>query len=566
MEKTLPPIRSLQEGKMCERYMAPLSLLRGCGYSYEDLARPRIAVINTFSEMNPGHIHLKKVGETVKKGIYDAGGMGFEFNCVSVCDSVAEGPYVLPSRDMLVNEIELLVEGNKMDAMVLIGTCDKVVPGLLMAAARLDLPAIVVSGGYMQTGSYKGEPCDFINIGMTLSQVLEGTREQADLDGVVEHACPGPGACGMMGTANTMSMLTETIGMSLPGNSTTAAVSEKLEDIAYRAGRQIMTLWENGITARKIITPASITNAIKVCMAVGGSSNTIIHIPAIATEAELDMECSRVYTEASNEIPLLVGIRPNQGMHTMGEFDAAGGLGAVLSILKDHLDQNVLTVTGKTMAENLSEHPEMCVVRNPELIHSLEDPVSTDGGLVLCKGTLAPGGAIVKRSAAPENMLSFRGPAKVFDDCDKAIAALYDGTIQAGDIVVIRYQGVKAGPATAYPFVTALKGSKLKDRVAMITDGRTSGAAAGACFQYVSPEAALRGPLCAVQDGDIISYDINQQKLDVELPADELEKRIREAVIPLKIKKGFLGIYQRCVGPFMKGAVLRGEAETGEER
>ena len=544
--------------RMCQEYYAPLSLLRACGYSYEDLSRPRIAVINTYSEMNPGHMHLREVGRKVKEGIHDAGGMGFEFNCVSVCDSVAEGPYVLPSRDLLTNEIELLVEGNKMDGMVLIGTCDKVVPGLLMAAARLDIPAIVVTGGYMQTGRLNGEKCDFISIGMSLSKVLEGTMSKEELDQVIEHACPGPGACGMMGTANSMNIIAETLGMSLPGNASTAAVSADLERYAYEAGKQIMTLWEKGITARQIITEQSITNAIRVCMAVGGSSNTIIHIPAIATEAELPMECSRVYTEASSEIPLLVGVRPNLGMHSMQEFAEAGGLGAILGLLRARLYTDVMTVTGKTLAQNMDENPELCKVRNPEIIHTLENPLEAGGGLVLCKGNLVPEGAVVKRSAVPEGMLQFRGPAKVFDDCDLAIEALHAGKIQAGDAVIIRYQGVKAGPESAYRFTAALKGSSVKDRVAIITDGRTSGAAAGACFQYAAPEAALRGPLCAVEDGDIICYDIEKKQLSIELPDDVLQDRMAHAELKLYPKKGYLGIYQKCVGSFLKGAVLRG--------
>ena len=544
--------------RMCQEYYAPLSLLRACGYSYEDLSRPRIAVINTYSEMNPGHMHLREVGRKVKEGIHDAGGMGFEFNCVSVCDSVAEGPYVLPSRDLLTNEIELLVEGNKMDGMVLIGTCDKVVPGLLMAAARLDIPAIVVTGGYMQTGRLNGEKCDFISIGMSLSKVLEGTMSKEELDQVVEHACPGPGACGMMGTANSMNIIAETLGMSLPGNASTAAVSADLERYAYEAGKQIMTLWEKGITARQIITEQSITNAIRVCMAVGGSSNTIIHIPAIATEAELPMECSRVYTEASSEIPLLVGVRPNLGMHSMQEFAEAGGLGAILGLLRKRLYTDVMTVTGKTLAQNMDENPELCKVRNPEIIHTLENPLEAGGGLVLCKGNLVPEGAVVKRSAVPEGMLQFRGPAKVFDDCDLAIEALHAGKIQAGDAVIIRYQGVKAGPESAYRFTAALKGSSVKDKVAIITDGRTSGAAAGACFQYAAPEAALRGPLCAVEDGDIICYDIEKKQLSIELPDDVLQDRMARAELKLYPQKGYLGIYQKCVGSFLKGAVLRG--------
>lgn len=535
-----------------------ISLLRACGYSYEDLKKPRVAIINTWSEMNPGHIHLKDLAAEVKKGIYEAGGMGYEFNCVSVCDCIADTKYVLPSRDLLVNEIELLVEGNKMDAMVLIGTCDKVIPGLVMAAGRLDLPSIVVTGGYMQTGTLNGHDCDFIDIGMTISKLNEGVIKEEELNEVIENACPGPGACGMMGTANTMSILTETIGMSFPGNSTTAAISPKLKQIAYNAGVQVMKLWEQGITARKIITNESITNAIKVCMAVGGSSNTIAHIPAIATESELSIECSPVYAKASNEIPLLVGVRPNITMHTMTEFDKAGGLGAILNELKNELDLNTLTVTGKTLSENMSSNPDMYKIKDASVIHTLSDPIADGGGLVLCKGNLVPEGAFIKRSAVPEDMMKFSGPARVFNDTVVAIAALKNGGIKEGDVVVIRYHGCKAGSNSAYRFVSALKGSHLKDKVAVVTDGRTSGAAAGACFQYASPEAALKGPLCGVKDGDIISYDLEKCELNIELSDKELQERIESAEIPQIPNKGYLGIYRKCVGSILKGAVLRG--------
>jgi len=542
----------------CLEKQGAISLLRGCGYSYEDLKKPRVAIINTWSEMNPGHIHLRDLAAEVKKGIYDAGGMGYEFNCVSVCDCIADTRYVLPSRDLLVNEIELLVEGNKMDAMVLIGTCDKVVPGLVMAEGRLDLPSIVVTGGYMQTGTLNGENCDFIEIGITISKFNEGAVTEEELSEVIEHACPGPGACGMMGTANTMSILTKMIGMSLPGNSTTAAVSPKLKQIAYEAGVRVMKLWEEGITARKIITNQAITNAIKVCMAVGGSSNTIAHIPAIATEAELSVECAPVYAKASNEIPLLVGVRPNPPMHTMTQFDKAGGLGAIINELKNELYLDTMTVTGKTLRENMSSNPDMYEIRDPAVIHPFSKPLAKGGGLVLCKGNLVPEGAFVKRSAVPEGMVKFRGPAKVFNDTSTAIEALKNGGICEGDVVVIRYQGVKAGPNSAYAFATALKGSHLKDRIAVITDGRTSGATAGACFQYASPEAALGGPLCGVKDGDIITYDINKGELNIELNDEELKERVKSADLVLEPKKGYLGIYQKCVGSILKGAVLRG--------
>lgn len=546
-------LRSDMENHLSQAYLAPIALLRGCGWTQEDLEKPRVAIINTWSEMNPGHMHLREVAQEVKKGIREAGGTGFEFNCVSVCDSVAEGPYVLPSRDLLVNEAEVLIEGNKMDAAVFIGTCDKVIPGLLMAAARLDLPSIIVTGGYMRTGvTTKGQKVDFVDIGLTVSHVAAGEATQEELQDVIEHACPGPGACGMMGTANSMSIICETIGMSLPGNSTICGESPELMEYARRAGRRVMELYKEGITARQIITPASITNAIKVCMAVGGSSNTIIHIPAIATEAEYDMQCSGIYTQASNDIPLLVGIKPN-GAFTMQDFDAAGGLRALLNILQEKLDTACLNVTGRSMAEEIKGY----TVKDPAIIHTMENPVSNEGGLVLCKGNLVPEGAIVKRSAVSPKMMKFRGRAKVFYSADEAVKALRTGQIVPGDAVFILYMGIKAGPETAYGFATELKGSHLRDEVCAITDGRTSGAAAGAFFQYASPEAAVGGPLAIVQDGDYIYYDIDKMELNIELSEEEIEERLKTVELKLEPKKGYLSVYRHCVGSILKGAVLR---------
>jgi dihydroxy-acid dehydratase len=552
-ERKLPRLRSDLPDHMDVDYAGARGLMYGCGYSDAQLDMPHIAIVNTWSDCNPGHYHLKTVADAVKKGVMEAGGLPFSFNGVNICDGIVNPPYILPSRDLLVNEIELMVEANMMDAMVLIGTCDKVVPGLLMAAGRLDLPTIIVTGGYMKTGKLDGEPVDYIDVGSSITKVLNGEMSQEKFDRLLHTIAPGPGACGMMGTANTMNMITETIGMSLPGNSTVAAESEELLDIAYRAGKQIMVLWEKQITARQIITPASIQNAIKTCMAIGGSTNTIIHVPAVATETELDMDCGELYAAASNEIPLLVGIRPN-GPHCMADFEAAGGLRALLGEIKDHLDLTTLSVNEKTLGENIAGHE----VLDRGVIHGVDDPISATGGMALCKGNLVPEGAFIKLSAVPEALRgTFRGRARVFHNVYDATAALRDGRIQAGDAVLIIYQGVKAGPETAYNFTTELKGSPLKDKVIAITDGRLSGAASGACFSYASPEAALRGPLCGVKDGDIIKYDLPNRKLEVELSDEELARRMEQAELVLHPKKGYLSVYQHCVGSVLKGAVLR---------
>jgi len=321
--------------------------------------------------------------------------------------------------------------------------------------------------------------------------------------------------------------------------------------LAKKAGKQVMKLWENGITPRKIITDESIRNAVRVCMAVGGSSNTIIHIPAVATEAGLSIECSPVYADASREIPTLIGIRPN-GDKCMADLDIAGGVPALLNELRGLLDLNGITVTGRTLGENI----EGKAAKDHDVIHTMQNPYKHDGGLILCKGNLVPEGAFIKQSAVPDKLRRFRGKARVFYNKDDAIRALYNGEIQAGDAVFILYQGVKAGPNSAYAFATALKGSHLKDDVCAITDGRLSGAAAGAVFGYASPEAALRGPLCAVKDGDWINYDIDKRELNIELSDEILKKRMEEAELRLQPKTGWLSIYQRCVGSVLKGATL----------
>lgn len=552
-KRKLPRLRSDLDDRMTLDWQGTRSFMRGMGISDEEYEKPHIAIINTWNEMNPGHIHQRELAESVRGGIIEAGGLPFLFYGLNLCDCVGGGAYVLPSRDLLVNEIELIIEAHKLDGMVLIGTCDKVVPAMLMAAGRLNVPTVIVTGGYMKTNSYKGKYVDFIDIGASITKVKEGEMTTKEFDELLDVTCPGGGSCGMMGTANTMSMLTETIGMSLTGNSTTAARSGKMLELCRQAGKQVMELWKKQILPRDIITKTAIENAIKVCMAIGGSSNTIIHIPAVANEACVDMDCSAIYAKASTEVPLLIGIRPN-GPYCLKDFEEAGGLSALLNELKEMLDLNGVTVTTKTLGENIEGKKNF----NPEIIHTPNDPLDNDGGLILCRGNLVPQGAFIKQSAVPPELHKFRGPAHVFYDQDEAIAALDKGEIKAGEAVLIIYQGVKAGPKSAYAFTTALKGSHLRNQVITITDGRLSGAASGACFGYASPEAALRGPLCAVKNGDMINYDIEKRELNIELSDDELQKRMMEAELRLQPKTGYLGIYQKCVGSILKGAVLSG--------
>lgn len=528
------------------------ALMLGCGFSEEELKKPRIAVFNTLNPMNAGHIHQKEIADAIAKGVRDAGGLPVEFNGVNLCDSMGDTRYILPSRDLLVNDIDLMVGYHRMDAVVMIGSCDKVIPGLLMAAGRMDIPTIIVTGGFMKTAQCGGEDVDFIDIGISRSKYIEGKISKEEFEEIVKNAVPGGGACGMMGTGNTMGIITEVLGMSMPGNSTTAGRSQEMLELAYSAGRQVMQLLDDNITARRIITKESIANAIKTCMAIGGSGNTIVHVAAVAAEAEIDMELSEIYSAASFEVPLLVGIRPN-GRHNMTDFANAGGIRALLNQIKGHLNTGCLTVNGKTIGENIAG----CEILDSSVIHPIDDPISTEGGLIYVTGNLVPDGAFIKQSAVPKNLLKMRGPAHVFNNQADAIDALRTGKIKAGEIIVVRYVGPKAEFGTAYFFTSAVKGTDLWDKVATITDGCLSGAAQGAAFQYAAPEAALVGPLALVRDGDMIDYDLHERRLSVELSEEELQKRRDAYVSPVPELKGFLGIYQRGATSVKTGAILR---------
>lgn len=527
------------------------ALMRGTGMTYEEMRRPKIAVFNTLNGMNPGHIHQGELGDAVYKSIYENGGYPVHMNGTNLCDGFAVGPFALPSRDLLVNDIEVMCMAHQLDGAVLIGTCDKIVPAMLMAAGRMDIPCIILTGGYMKTSVLDGKDVDFIDIAPTRSKYFEGEISKEKFDELIDVACPGGGSCGMMGTANSMALMTEVIGMSLPGNATTAARSPKMLELAAQCGKRIMELVEEGITPRQIITNESITNALYVCQAIGGSANTIIHIPGAATEAELSLNCSEIYAKASRETPLLVGIRPN-GEYCMKDFEEAGGLGALMNQMRDKLNLDCMQINGKTLGENIAGKE----VLRPEVIHSWDNPIRHDGGLLLVKGTLAPEGAFIKRSAVPECLMKHTGPAHCFNSRDEAIQALRDGKIKAGEVCIVRYIGVKAGPDTAYHFAGALAGSDIGMTCATVTDGRLSGAVYGAAFQYCTPEAAAMGPLTVVQDGDIIDYDIDEERIDLLVPQEEIERRLREFKMTRPKKKGWLGIYERCVSSVMKGAVL----------
>ena len=508
------------EARECRR-----GLLCGMGISPEEQARPLIGVVNSWNEYNPGHVHLKALAERVKQGVRDAGGFPVEVMTTGICDGMVlkDPKYVeIPSRNSIADQVEITVEGNFFDGMVMLSTCDSIVPGHLMAAARLDIPTVVVTGGYMPLGTFRGREVLHIHAQDKVGTMKAGKIDPDEYNGLIEHSWGTCGGCTSMTTANSMCMVAEALGMSLPGNSTVSAVSSELALIAYRAGERVMALVKDGITARKIITPASIRNAIKMDMAVAASSNLILHIPAIAHEAGYDEPWWKYFDEASNEIPLLAHLAPS-GPYNLHDLDLAGGLPAVLKELLPKLDRDCLTVTGKTLAENVAT----AKVWNKDVIHTLAEPVMRKPGIGVLYGNLAPEGAIIKIAAVPEHLFTFTGPARVFDSLHAALDALRAGEVKPGDACVLRFMGLKGRfGTTAFTFQEELKGhAELYNSCAVITDGRFSGGTSGLSVGYVSPEAALVGPLGLVKDGDTIAIDIPNRRIDMQVDDAELARR-----------------------------------------
>ena len=533
-------------------------LMCGMGYSEEEQKKPRIAVVNSWNEYNPGHVHLKKLAERVKAGIRDAGGLPLEVMTTAICDGMVEKDpkYIeVPSRNSIADQVEITVEGNFFDGMVLLSTCDSIVPGHLMAAARLDIPAIMVTGGYMPHGICRGKDVIHIHAQDKVGTMEAGRIDPEEYNDLITHSWGTCGGCTSMTTANSMCMVAEALGMSLPGNSSVAATSSELQLIAYRAGQRIMGLVAEGVTARKIITPKSVRNAIKMDMAVAASSNLILHIPAIAHEAGYDEPWWKYFDEASNEIPLLAHLVPSGPKYSVHDLCLAGGMPALMKELLPKLDGDCLTVTGKTLAENVAN----ARVYNRDVIHSLDNPVMKQPGIGVLYGNLAPEGSIVKIAAVPENLMTFRGPARVFDELDEALEALKAGKVKPGDACILRFLGLKGRfGTTAFTFQEMLKGRKeLFESCAVITDGRFSGGSSGLSVGYVSPEAALCGPLGLVKDGDEIVIDIPKRMIDMRVSDEELAKR--KAAFNWKFDGSkyprFLNLFVKNVGSMAHGGI-----------
>ena len=535
------------------------SLLRACGVTDQEMDKPFIGVANSFTDIVPGHIHLNEVANAVKLGISQGGGVPFEFNTMAICDGIAMNHkgmhYSLPSREIIADTVESMTQAHQFDGLVLIPSCDKVVPAMLMAAARLDIPSIFVTGGPMKPGKFKGESVDLISVYEGVGAVSSGKMTIEDLNELEKCACPGAGSCSGLFTANTMACVTETLGMSLPYCATAHAVDAKKMRIARESGAQIMKLVEKNLTPSKIMTQEAFENAIAVDLALGGSTNTTLHIPAIASELEDKGVNATIDTfdKLSREIPHISKLSP-AGTYTMLDLDRAGGIPAVLKVIKDKINSDAITCTGKSLKENIKS----AEVKDEDVIRPLDNPIDKEGGIAILKGNLAPRGSVVKIAAVDEDMKIHTGPAKVFDSEETCVAAIFNGEIEEGDVIVIRYEGPKGGPGMREMLnpTSAISGMGIKS-VALVTDGRFSGGTRGPCIGHVSPEAMVKGPIAALKDGDIIKINMITRKLDVDLDEGEIKKRLEDLKMPDKKVKGWLSRYQKLASSADNGAILR---------
>jgi dihydroxy-acid dehydratase len=539
------------------------SLLRAVGCSSDDWNKPFIGVINSFTEIVPGHIHLQTIAKVVKEGIRSRSGVPFEVNTIAVCDGIAMNhpgmKYSLPSRELIADSVEILAQAHAFDGLVFIPNCDKVVPGMLMAAIRLNLPCVFVSGGPMLAGNFvqgsATRSVDLITVFQAVGEVTRGKMTEAELQELEMVACPGCGSCAGMFTANTMNCLSEALGMALPGNGTIPAVEARRRQLAYKAGQQVMEVLAEDIRPKDVITRDSLYNAFAVDMALGGSTNSVLHLTAIAHEAEIDFPLSLI-NEISDSVPHICKLSPASDYH-IEDLDLAGGIPAIMHELSGLLKLGANTVLGKPLGDVAKE----AKVKNREIIRPLSQPYAPTGGISILFGNLAPDGSVVKGAAVASEMLVHRGPARVFNGEEEATAAIMKGEFKSGEVIVIRYEGPKGGPGMREMLAATslLSGMGMDKEVALITDGRFSGGTRGAAIGHVSPEAAEKGPIAALRDDDMIKIDIPNHKLEVELSQKELEQRL--AALPSfepKIKTGYLKRYSDKVSSASTGAVFAG--------
>ncbi len=551
-------MRSDQMKKGIER--APhRSLFKAMGYTDEEIQRPLIGIANSFNEIIPGHIHLKQIVEAVKAGVRIGGGTPVEFGAIGVCDGIAMNHlgmrYSLASRELIADSVELMAMAHPFDAMVMVSSCDKISPGMMMAMLRLNIPAIIVTGGPMLTGNWRGKRVNLISVFEGIGSVKRGTMTEGELCEVESEACPTCGSCAGMFTANSMNCLSEAIGLSLPGNGTIPATSSKRMRLAKETGMQIMKLLENDIKPRDIATMDAFRNAIAVDMALGCSTNTALHIPAIAKEAGIEFDIN-LFNEISMKAPHLCSMIPG-GNHSLDDLDTAGGIQSVMYQLNKIglINGEAITVTGRKVSENIQH----AVARDADIIRSAATAYHKEGGIAILFGNLAPNGSVVKQSAVAPEMLKHKGPARVYESEDDAYKAILAWDIKKGDVVVIRYEGPKGGPGMPEMLspTSAIVGMGLGKDVALITDGRFSGGTQGAAIGHISPEAAEGGTIALVQEGDMIEIDIPARKLNLDVSDEELQKRKADwSPKEQKINTGYLGRYARMVSSGAKGAVV----------
>jgi dihydroxy-acid dehydratase len=536
------------------------ALFKAMGYTDSEIARPMVGIVNTQNEIIPGHIHLNTLADAVKAGVRIMGGTPIEFPTIGVCDGIAmnhEGmKYSLASRELIADSVEVMAMAHPFDGLVMIPNCDKIVPAMLMAALRLNIPSIIVSGGPMMAGIYRDKEIDLITVFEGVGKVAVGEMSEDELVKIEDAACPGCGSCAGMFTANSMNCLTEALGMGLPGNGTIPAVEAARVRLAKKAGQTIMKLIEKKILPRDIVTMAALRNAITVDMALGCSTNTVLHLPAVAAEAGIELSLD-LFDEISKKTPHLVNLSPS-GPHHLQDLARAGGVQAVMAILSGAglIDTSVTTVNLTPLSHNLVG----AEVFDTDVIRTINNPYHKEGGIAILRGNLAPDGAVVKQSGVDEHMMKNTGPARVFESEEEAVTAILAGRIVKGDVVVVRYEGPKGGPGMREMLTptSVIAGMGLDRDVALITDGRFSGGTRGAAIGHVSPEAAEGGVIALVRDGDIIEIDIAGRRLDLKVSDDELDKRRKQWTAPKpKITTGYLGRYARAVTSASTGAILK---------
>lgn len=533
------------------------ALLRALGCTEKELSQPFIGVVNSFSEIVPGHVHLRSIAEAVKSGVRQAGGTPFEVNTIAVCDGIAMNHpgmrFSLPSRELIADSVEILAQAHAFDALVFIPNCDKIIPGMLMAAVRLNIPSIFVSGGPMMVGRLGARAVDLNSVFVAVGEVAQKKMTRAELGELEKIACPGCGSCAGMFTANTMNCLTEALGMALAGNGTIPAVEARRIHLAKETGIRIVELLHEDIHPRHVVTKDSMYNAFVVDTALGGSTNSILHLMAIANEAGVEFPLSLI-NDVSERTPHLCRLSPSGDYH-IEDLDLAGGIPALMKELASILEAGVIRVSGMSLAEEIAGAKN----KNKDVIRPMSRPYSAKGGLSVLFGNLAPEGAVVKSAAVAPEMLSHRGPARVFDSEEEATRAIMKRSIKAGEVVVVRYEGPKGGPGMPEMLTptSLLSGMGMDKEVALITDGRFSGATRGAAIGHVSPEAASRGPIAAIRDGDIIRINIPEHKLDVELSKAEIKRRLAKlAPFKPKVTTGYLKRYSERVSSASTGAIF----------